>query len=272
MRRETERPTVIVVPGWNQPSADLRTLAFGRNGIDGLAAHGFDVVPFDDEQHLSLDHRITRLAAFLEHLRRNEPWRFPVATLGFSVGALVVRGLLRFDPAFCEQIALTVQLAPPNWGVEFGMLPLLASAIRLPARAMWDMDHKSGFLRRLNGTSGHWTGSLLRRRWELDGEPQIAPERARILAVTGSVERFHGGDGIISHGCATLGDRIPAVTIEDPDANHLNLAGVANVFGTVLRGFASNDRMWPRVVEIVADALDDAFATAAPAPREPALR
>lgn len=265
--------TVVLVPGWNQPSADLRTLAFGRRGHAGLADHGFDVVPFEDEHHLSLEHRTTRFAAFIEHMRRNEPQRFPIATLGFSVGALVVRALLRFDPRFARDVALTVQLAPPNWGVEFGMLPLIAAAVRLPARAMWDIDHHAAFLRRLNGTGGHWSTRVpWRRRWVLDDEPQIVPAEARMLTVAGSVPRFHGGDGIVTHDSATLGDRIPVVTIEDPDANHLNLAGVSNIFGTVFRGFARNDRVWPRVVEIVSGALDDAFAHAQPAPDEPALR
>jgi hypothetical protein len=80
------------------------------------------------------------------------------------------------------------------------------------------------------------------------------------------------GDGLIAHDAVTLGGRVRTITIEDRDANHLNLAGVSNPFGTVFRGFTRNDRIWPRVVATTAAALEEAFATA-PAPvDEPVLR
>lgn len=264
--------TVVLVPGWNQPSADLRTLAFGRNGIPGLAGHGFDCLPFDDLKHNSLDHRIERLAAWLEHLRRNEPWRFPLATVGYSVGGIVTRGLLRLFPAAVPHVALSVQVAAPNWGVEMAVLPFVATLVRLPARAMWDIDHHAKFMRRLNGVGGHWRGHLLARRWELDGEPEIVPPGARLLAIAGRAPQYGNGDGLIAHDAVTLGGRVPTITIEDRDANHLNLAGVSNPFGTVFRGFRRNDRIWPRVVEATAAALDQAFATAPASVDEPVLR
>jgi len=54
---------------------------------------------------------------------------------------------------------------------------------------------------------------------------------------------------------ASLEGRIPTMWIENNHANHLNLAAVFNPLAFLARGFKSDDRVWPRCVELVAKFL-----------------
>lgn len=84
------KPTVVIVPGFNEPDKDLATLSSGRRGRTGLEALGYrcELFPvFAD----TLSDRIDRYADFIDGLRaRGVP--FPIVSVGYSLGGLVARG------------------------------------------------------------------------------------------------------------------------------------------------------------------------------------
>src|SRR5665213_396885 len=107
---------VILIPGWNEQAKLMRTFSEGRNGKDGLNAFGFDCTIFPDGDE-PLRRRIDRFGNFLDRLHAREPSAFPVATVGYSAGALINRGFLRAYPHRANEIAATVQIAGPNAGL-----------------------------------------------------------------------------------------------------------------------------------------------------------
>jgi hypothetical protein len=51
---------------------------------------------------------------------------------------------------------------------------------------------------------------------------------------------------------ATLDGAMPVITIDEDEANHLNVGAVNNPFATIFRRFKHDDAVWPRVVEMIA--------------------
>jgi pimeloyl-ACP methyl ester carboxylesterase len=245
---------IVLVPGWNESSNDMRVFVDGRNGIPGLAAHGFDCIVFP-EGGGGIRARIDRFAEFLADLKTKEPHAFPVATLGYSAGGLVNRGFLRAYPERAGDIASVFQIATPNGGLsEWYMAPTLRF-IRFGSDAIDDMDVESPFMAWLNGAHGryHPTGDPRRKRWELDGEPWVITPGMPLFHVVGRLPR-HGlrGDGLVEVGPATLNGRIPHMFIDSNRTNHLNLGGEWNPLTFFFRGWRSDDTIWPTIVDVAA--------------------
>ena len=250
-------PALIMVPGYNEPPKHFKTLSAGRNGIPGFEALGIRCIDFPQEDE-RLHERIDRFGHWLDDLHKRGEVQFPVALLGYSLGALVVRGYLRAFPQRADRISHTVMLGGPNWGITDDLLPVLAKVLRVPDQAMDDMDLDSDFMRWYNGTGGHWKDGKKGkdRIWELDEEPIVGPAGAKMLSIVGAVPRFGGDtDGFVWNDSSTLGGRIQSVTITDPMANHMNLCGIFNLLFRVTRGFKSDDRIWPQVRDAVAGFL-----------------
>jgi pimeloyl-ACP methyl ester carboxylesterase len=248
-------PALLIVPGFNEPDSDMRTLADGRRDLPGLSARGIDCIVFPAVTD-PLFERIDRFAAYLSELRAEGRVSFPIATLGFSLGGLVVRGFLRKYPERSDEIAQTLQLGTPNWGITVDMLPMLTSFMHLSDKATKDLDLESDFMKWLNGTGGHWEKTGKDRNWKLDREPWIAPPGARLHSIYGAVPRFGGdNDGIVWKDSATLDGRIPSHELKSPRANHLNLIGAWNLGTVLIKGFLFDDKVWPRSVDAVAHYL-----------------
>ena len=259
------RRTLVVVPGYNEPDKDMGRLIDGRHRIPGLSAHGFDCVCFP-KQDDTLHDRIDRFADFLQRLKKERPQSFPVVTLGYSLGAIVARGFLRAFPERADDVSHTIQLGAPNWGLTTDVLPRIAWALRIPDKALADIDIRSLFMKWLNGTGGHWTRRphTRWRFWKLDQEPIVAPPGARILSIIGKVPSYgDDNDGIVWNDSSTLDERIPSVTIRDERANHLNLVGLFNLGTLLIKGLRADDRIWPRVIATVADFVHGAQREAA---------
>jgi pimeloyl-ACP methyl ester carboxylesterase len=252
---ETQR-TIVIVPGFNEPDKDMNTLAKGRRARPGLEHRGFRCVtppPLEED----LPRRIDHFAGFLTQLANDAATQFPVTTLGYSLGGLVVRGFLRRYPDRAREVEHTIQLGTPNWGITADILPMLVSFLRLKDEALCDLDLRSEFMRWLNGTSGHWVGRGKDRNWFLDEEPWIAPPASCLFSMYGVVPRFGGdNDGIVWKDSATLGSRIESREIKAPTANHLNLIGAWNLGTLLIKGFFFDDRVWPRCVEAIADHIE----------------
>lgn len=243
---------IVIVPGFNEPEKDMGTLADGRRGRPGLSARGFACVLCPTLKE-PLAERIDRFADLLSDLRAEGRLQFPVVTLGYSLGGLVVRGFLRKYPERAPDVRHTIQLGTPNWGITADMLPMMTSFLRLPDHAMRDLDLESDFMSWLNRTTGHWVGKGKDRNWVLDGEPTIVPPSACLFSIYGAVPQFGGdNDGIVWKDSATLGNRIPAYEIKSPRANHLNLIGAWNLGTLLIKLFLFDDRVWPQSVDAVA--------------------
>jgi hypothetical protein len=246
---------VVLVPGWNEQAKLMRVFADGRNGIDGLAAYGFDCTIFPGGGE-PLREQIERFRVFIDRLRTREPEAFPIATLGYSAGGLINRGFLRAHPEYADAIAASVQVAAPNGGLITNYVTGTLRLARMPTRVLRDMDVADPFMTWLNQTSGHWIpdpDNPKKQRWKLDGEPWVKPPEHRHLHVVGRMPKYHlQSDGVVMIESATLDGAMPATTIDSDEANHLNLGGVSNIFATLLRGFKHDDAVWPQVVELAA--------------------
>ncbi len=249
------KPAIVIVPGYNEPDADMLTLADGRRGRPGLKARGFDCrtfPPFSDE----LDDRIEKYAGFLDNLKL-EGVPFPIVSLGYSVGGLVVRGFLRKYPERAHEICHTITLGTPHWGLTVDILPLITAFLRYSDQSIAELDLRSDFMAWLNQSRGHWVGHLFHRSWVLDREPWVAPPGSCLFSIYGIVPHFGGNnDGIVWEDSCTLGGRIRSTELRDERANHLNLIGAWNLGTTLLKGFTFNDEIWPRAIAMIADHID----------------
>lgn len=199
----------------------------------------------------SLPERIDRFAAYIRDLRRREPWRFPAVVMGYSMGGIVARGLLRRHPELAADISHMVLLATPNWGLNLSVLPFMARIAGLPWRELYNIDPDNAFVRWLNGAGGRWQDLRRQRIWRTAREPWVAPPGVRLLAIAGVVPRYGDGDGLVSVDSATMGGRIPSVTITDRHANHLNVTGETDLIAAIVRGFLRSDGVWPGVLDAV---------------------
>jgi hypothetical protein len=246
---------VILIPGWNEQSKLMRTFSEGRNGKDGLASFGYDCSIFPDGDE-PLRQRIDRFAMYLDRLHAREPSAFPVATVGYSAGALINRGFLRAYPHRADEIAATVQIAGPNAGLVTNYAVATLRLARMPVHVLADMDVSAPFMTWLNGTSGVWVtdpDNPKKMRWKLTGEPWVMPDGHPFLHVIGRMPKYGlQSDGVVMIESATMDGAMPIVSIDDDEANHLNLGAASNFFASVFRGFRSNDAVWPRVVEQIA--------------------
>ena len=248
-----QRPsTIVIVPGFNEPSKDMMLLAEGRHGKPGLSHYDFRCITFHNNPG-DLMNRIDRFAAFVQKLKTEGKETFPIATLGYSLGGLVVRGFLRKYPERSSDVTHTVMLGTPNWGLTADMMPMLTAFFRLRDKAMKDLDLRSAFMWWLNGTLGHWEGKGKERNWILDSEPWVGPPGASLFSVIGAVPQYRSdNDGIVWKDSATLDQRIPWAEVKDKRANHLNLIGAFNLGTFFIKGFMRNDGVWPRCIEVIA--------------------
>jgi pimeloyl-ACP methyl ester carboxylesterase len=247
---------VILIAGWNEAADKMRTFIDGRNGLDGLAAFGFDCTIFPADGDDPLRDRIDRFAAFLRALADREPEAFPVATLGYSVGGLVNRGFLRAYPERAGEIAATVQIAAPNGGLITNYTLGTMRLARVPTHILADIDVEAPFMTWLNGVSGTWVpdpDNPRKQRWKLDAEPWTVPDGHPLLHLVGRMPKYNlQSDGVVMIESATLDGALPCVTIDSDEANHLNLGAVSNIFATLFRRFKHDDAVWPRCVELSA--------------------
>lgn len=249
--------TLVLVPGYNEPPAHFEIIQNGKNGLPGVRAFGFKCVTFGVEDDKLRD-RIDRFADYLTELRR-EGFAFPAVTLGYSLGGLVVRGFLRAYPERAREVSHTVMVAAPNWGVVTMAMPHLTAMLRVPDKAMGDMDLHSEFMRWLNGVSGHWQPEHDKRNkiWMPEGEPFVAPEGSKILAIQGLIPKRGGdNDGLVWADSSTLGSRIPAHYIVGPHANHMNIIGHFDPVVMMTKGFLANDRVWPLTLRALLRFID----------------
>lgn len=261
---ESER-TIVLVPGYNEPPEHFDIFVKGRNGTKGLRAHNFNCLTFPQQDDRLRD-RIDRFAAFLLEVRALG-YPFPVVLIGYSLGGLVVRGFLRAYPHRAHEVSHVVMIATPNWGIETFVLPHITQMLRVPDRALSDMDLTSDFMMWLNGTRGHWENEsdIFKRTWVLDREPWLAPEGVRLLAIMGLIpERGGYNDGMVNADSVTLGSRIPAHYVIGPHCNHMNIIGHFDPLLLLSKGFLVNSRVWPHTLRAI---LHFAEAQPAPAPK-----
>ncbi len=246
---------VVLIPGWNEQAKMMRTFIDGRNGKDGLSAFGFDCAIFPAGD-VPLREEIDRFAAFLDRMQAREPDAFPLATVGYSAGGLVNRGFLRAYPGRVNEIAASVQIAAPNGGLMTNYAVGTLRLARMPTHMLADMDVASPFMTWMNGVSGTWVpdpDNAKKQRWKLTGTPWVMPDGHPYLHVAGRMPKYHlQSDGVVMIESATLDDAMSTVSIDWDEANHLNLGAASNIFATVFRRFAHDDKVWPRVVETVA--------------------
>jgi len=244
---------MVMVPGYNEPPDHFDLLKKGRRGITGLEAAGFTCVSFGARNDRLRD-RIDRFATFLAQIEEQNP-ESRITLLGYSLGGLVVRGYLLAYPDRAARISESLAIAPPNWGALEASIPNLTRSLRIPEDSLEDMGLDSDFMRWLNGTGGHWVDEADgKRHWALDAEPRIVPPGARYLVIVGLIpRRGNSNDGLVWADSATLGGRTAAHFISDPHANHMNMIGHFDPVIFALKGFWSNDRVWPQVVRTILD-------------------
>ncbi|MBC5809615.1 MAG: hypothetical protein GIW95_01975 [Candidatus Eremiobacteraeota bacterium] len=254
-----DKPAIVIVPGFNEPEKDMLTLSDGRRQLPGLSARGYYCEIFPQYES-TLSERIDLFADFLTELKsRGIP--FPVVTLGYSLGGLVVRGFLRRFPERTADVLHTITLGAPHWGITVDILPMLAAFLRLRDHAIRDLDIRSDFMQWLNQSGGHWEGRWRpwdrRRDWVLDSEPWIGPEGACVFSIYGNVPHFgDDNDGIVWKDSATLGGRIRSHELRYEKANHLNLIGAFNLGTWLIKGFRFNDNVWPAAIAAIADHIE----------------
>lgn len=251
---------VVLIPGWNEAAALMRTFADGRHGIDGLSAYGFDCAVFPGDGDDPLRARVDRFAAYLDQIRvREGDAAFPVATVGYSMGGLVNRGFLRAYPERAHEIAATAQIAAPNGGLITNYAVGTLRIARVPTHVLEDLDVASPFITWLNDTGGHWVpdpDNSRKSRWKLDGTPWVVPEGHPILHIAGRMPKYHlQSDGVVMIESASLDGALPCTTLDEDAANHLNLGAVSNLFATVFRRFRHDDSVWPQCVALIAKFL-----------------
>lgn len=245
-----------MVPGYNEPPIHFEILQKGHAGVAGLESHGFRCLTFPPQA----DDLRDRIDRFADHIRllRDNGHEFPIATVGYSLGGLVVRGFLRAYPERANEISHTIMIATPNWGVTTLEMPHLTRMLRVPDQAMGDMDIQSDFMRWLNKTSGHWlfVHDKRNRVWQLDNEPYVAPPGAALLSIVGLIPQRGGdNDGLVWSDSATLGSRIPAHFIVGPHCNHMNIIGHFDILIMLTKGFLRNDLVWPLTLQAMLDFL-----------------
>jgi len=244
------KQTVVIVPGFNEPDSDLNTLSEGRRGKPGLKARGYDCRLFPTYEG-TVSERIDRFALFLDRLKGEV--RFPVVSLGYSLGGLVTRGFLRRYSERAAEVSHTITLGTPHWGMTVDILPMLSAFLHLKDRALDELDLRSEFMRWLNGTGGHWEGHGKGRNWVLDAEPWLAPPGTCVFSIYGAVPHFGGdNDGIVWKDSATLGGRLRSSELRGERANHLNLIGAWNPFVLLIKGFTFDDKVWPEAIARIA--------------------
>lgn len=244
--------TILMVPGYNEPPAHFEVLQHGRDGSTGLEAHGYQCLTFPQQE----DELRERIDRFAEHLTwmRSQGHSFPIATLGYSLGGLIVRGFLRSHPDRAHEISHTIMIATPNWGVVTLAMPLLTRFLRMPSQSMAEMGLDSGFMKWLNKTGGRWqrTNDKRERIWVLDSEPWIATEHNKVLVIQGLIPSRGGdNDGLVWADSSTLGSRIPAHYIIGPHCNHMNIIGHFDAMMMMSKGFLANDAVWPLTVRAI---------------------
>ena len=245
-----------MVPGYNEPPTHFEILEHGRAGMQGLESYGFRCVTFPPQAD-DLRDRIDRFADHIDLLRETG-YQFPIATVGYSLGGLVVRGFLRAYPERAKEISHTIMIGTPNWGVTVLEMPHITRMLRVPDQAMGDMDVQSDFMRWLNQTSGHWqfVHDKRNRVWQLDKEPFVAPPGAALLSIVGLIPQRGGdNDGLVWSDSASLGGRIPAHFIVGPHCNHMNIIGHFDILIMLSKGFLRNDRVWPLTLQAMLDFL-----------------
>jgi pimeloyl-ACP methyl ester carboxylesterase len=251
-----ERRTLFMVPGYNEPPMHFEILQKGRAGVRGLESYGFECLAFPPQAD-NLRDRIDRFADHVTQLRK-DGHAFPIATVGYSLGGLVVRGFLRAYPERAGEVSHTIMIGAPNWGVTTLEMPHITRMLRIPDHAMGDMDVQSDFIRWLNGTSGHWVfvHDKRHRIWEPDTEPQVAPAGAALLSIAGLIPQRGGdNDGLVWADSATLGGRIPAHYVIGPHCNHMNIIGHFDILIMLTKGFLRNDRVWPLTLRAMLEFL-----------------
>ncbi len=249
------KPTIVIVPGYNEPDKDMLTLAEGRRGLPGLRDRGFPCMLFPQYAD-TLSDRIDKFGGHLDNLKLTGA-RFPIVAVGYSLGGLVVRGFLRRYPERSRDVAHTITLGTPHWGVTVDIMPMLTAFLRLGDKAMGDLDIRSAFMFWLNETRGHWEGRWRHRNWVLDKEPWVAPPGACLFSVCGVVPKFgDDNDGIVWRDSATLGGRIRSYDVRDKHANHLNLIGAFNLGTLLIKNFRYDDNVWPQAIAAIADHID----------------
>ncbi len=244
--------TILILSGYDEPPEHLQTLADGRNGIPGLKAYGFECI-YLPRFYKQLGERIERLAEYVEGLR-SRGCRFPIVLVGYSLGGLVARGYLRAYPQRASEIESTIMIGTPNFGVTTHVLPHITRLLRVPDRAIGDLELGSEFLTWLNGTGGHWElePRTHRKVWKLDSEPWLGPDGARNYVIAGLCTSHGGvGDGVVGGDSASLGSRFPTHYIIGPHCNHLNLIGHFDPLVFMWTGFIANDLVWPHAVRAI---------------------
>ena len=243
---------VVLLAGWHEASSVMRTFIDGRHGLDGLASYGFDCTIFPGGRD-ALRPRIDRFAQYLDGLKTREPDAFPIATVGYSAGALVNRGFLRAYPERAGEIAATVQIAGPNCGLISNYIANVLKLMWIPHRVINDLDVASEFLTWLNDTSGSWvpTDDPKHMKWKLNRMPWTVPDGHRMLSIAGKIAKSES-DGVILLDSATLENNLPNIVIADKMANHLNLGAVFDIVALLGRGFRSDDIIWRQEVELIA--------------------
>jgi len=251
-----EKGTIVIVPGYNEPEADMLTLSDGRRGRPGLRERGYACQLFPQYED-DLADRIDKFAGFLTDLKAGGT-AFPVTTLGYSLGGIVIRGFLRRFPERAHEVSHTITLGTPHWGLTVDMMPMLTAFFRLGDKAMDELDLNAPFMTWLNGTSGHYVENDRQKDWVLETEPWIAPPETCLYSIYGAVPHFGGdNDGIVWKDSATLGGRIRSRELSSERANHLNLIGAVNIGTLFIKGFLYDDRVWPQAI----DAIDDHIST-----------
>lgn len=243
--------TVLMLAGYSEPTEHLQTLANGRNGIPGLRAHGFECAMLPP-CYEPLRERIEHLAGYINELRRGGA-PFPIVLVGYSLGGLVARGYLRAHPHRAHEIAATIMIATPNFGVTTYMMPRILRLLRTPDRALDDLSHESEYLTWLNGTSGHWEANPRSRQrvWVPDREPWLGPEGSRAYVVAGLLTPRSDGDGLVRADSASLGSRFPTHYVIGPHCNHLNIIGNFDPALFLWSGFLLNDLVWPHTLRAI---------------------
>jgi pimeloyl-ACP methyl ester carboxylesterase len=247
----TPAPTIVIVPGFNEPDKDMNSLADGRRGIPGLRAGGYECRMFPVSEG-TLSERIDKFGVYLDALKTEVA--FPIISLGYSLGGLVTRGFLRRYPERATEVLHTITLGSPHWGMTVDILPMLSAFLHLKDRALRELDVRSDFMRWLNGTGGHWEGRGKDRNWILDAEPWPSPPGSCVFSIYGAVPHFGGdNDGIVWKDSATLGGRLRSSELKGELANHLNLIGAWNPLVFLIKGFMFDDKVWPEAIARIAD-------------------
>jgi hypothetical protein len=233
-----------------------------------LEQFGFECLTFPQHDD-TLSDRIDRFAEHLNEMKA-QGYAFPLVLLGYSLGGLVVRGFLRRFPHRAGEISHNVMISTPNWGVVTLALPHITRMLRIPDKAMGDMNLDSSFIQWLNGTGGHWefTSDKRHRLWVLDKEPWVKPDGAKMLTIMGLIPSRGGdNDGLVWGDSATVGSRIPAHFIVGPHANHMNIIGHFDPLIMLSKGFLANNRVWPLTLKALLR-----FIEAKPVPSNEALQ